>query len=152
MTFQTNRVVAVLTPLLFAPLAGAISAYAARHFPGVKVDEGQVQAIFIAGSTIAFAKAALWLKGWQDWEKGSRLVPDDVAHDLALESAGTGVPAPEAHMPSFEDQPDNEPAEPELGSGLDPDWDEDLDPDAGLDDDEPFVSPDAPPTVGAGSV
>jgi hypothetical protein len=33
-----------------------------------------------------------------------------------------------------------------------PDWDEDLDPDAGLDDDEPFVAPAAAPTVGAGSV
>jgi hypothetical protein len=39
--------VAIATPLVFAPLAGAI----------------------IAGATIAFAKSGLWLKGWQDYEK-----------------------------------------------------------------------------------
>ena len=32
-----NRTVAVLTPLLFAPLAGSISALAAEYFPGVPV-------------------------------------------------------------------------------------------------------------------
>lgn len=60
---------ALLTPLIFAPLAGSISVLAARYLPGVDIDQGSLQAIFIAGATIAFGKAAIWLKGWQDWEK-----------------------------------------------------------------------------------
>jgi hypothetical protein len=69
MIITPGRAVAFLTPLVFAPLAGAISVWAARHFPGVDIDQGSLQAIFIAGATIAFGKAAIWLKGWQDWEK-----------------------------------------------------------------------------------
>jgi hypothetical protein len=69
MTSSPNRLVAMLTPIVFAPLAGSIAVLAARYFPGVDVDQGSLQAIFIAGATIAFGKAGLWLKGWQDWEK-----------------------------------------------------------------------------------
>jgi hypothetical protein len=61
--------VAIATPLVFAPLAGAVTALAAKHAPGLEIDQGQLQAIFIAGATIAFAKSGLWLKGWQDYEK-----------------------------------------------------------------------------------
>lgn len=68
MSFAPNRVVTVLTPLVFAPLAGAVSVWAAQH-AGVNVDASSLQAIFIAGATVALAKAGLWLKGWQDWEK-----------------------------------------------------------------------------------
>ena len=64
-----NRVVTALTPLVFAPLAGAISVFAAANVPGLDIDTGQLQAVFIAGATIAFGKAALWLKGWQDFEQ-----------------------------------------------------------------------------------
>ena len=64
-----NRVVTALTPLIFAPLAGAISVFAAANVPGLEIDTGQLQAVFIAGATIAFGKAALWLKGWQEFEQ-----------------------------------------------------------------------------------
>ena len=64
-----NRVVTALTPLVFAPLAGAISVFAAAHVPGLNIDTEQLQAVFIAGATIAFGKAALWLKGWQEFEQ-----------------------------------------------------------------------------------
>src|SRR5262245_17074182 len=63
-----NRVVAVLTPLVFAPLAGSISAWLAEHFPGFNVDADQLQAVFIAGALIALAPAAQWLHGWQKYE------------------------------------------------------------------------------------
>ena len=66
MTITPGRLVAVLTPLIFAPLAASISVLAARYLPGVDIDQGSLQAIFIAGATIAFGKAAIWLKGWQD--------------------------------------------------------------------------------------
>lgn len=66
-----NRAVTALTPLVFAPLAGAISVFAASNVPGLDIDAEQLQAVFIAGATIAFGKAALWLKGWQEFEQRS---------------------------------------------------------------------------------
>jgi hypothetical protein len=86
MTVTPGRLVALLTPLIFAPLAGSISVLAARHLPGVDIDQGSLQAIFIAGATIAFGKAALWLKGWQDWEKREADAHGDIG-DLPLDHA-----------------------------------------------------------------
>ena len=63
-----NRIVAVATPLLFAPLAGAVSAWLAVHFPGFNVDRGALEEVFIAGALIALAPAAQWLHGWQKFE------------------------------------------------------------------------------------
>ena len=40
------------------------------------IDPNQLTAIFIAGATIAFGKSALWLKGWQDFEKGQQMPAD----------------------------------------------------------------------------
>ena len=71
---KPNRVVTALTPLVFAPLAGAISVFAATNVPGLNIDAEQMQAVFIAGATIAFGKAALWLKGWQDFEQRDNAV------------------------------------------------------------------------------
>jgi hypothetical protein len=79
-----NRIVAVLTPLIFAPAAGAICAYLAEHFPGVQVDEGSLQQVFVAGAAIALVPAAQWLHGWQKHEQ--RLVTNE--HEIALANAG----------------------------------------------------------------
>jgi hypothetical protein len=86
MTITPGRLVALLTPLIFAPLAGSISVLAARYLPGVNIDQGSLQAIFIAGATIAFGKAALWLKGWQDWEKREADASAEIG-DLPLDDA-----------------------------------------------------------------
>jgi hypothetical protein len=83
--FTPGRVVALLTPLVFAPAAGAISVAAAKYLPGVNVDAGQLQAIFIAGATVALGQGALWLKGWQDYEKRQALLPEGVSNDIRLE-------------------------------------------------------------------
>ena len=64
-----NRIVAFLTPLVFAPLAGVISTWAAENLPGVNVSQGAMEEIFIAGALIALAPAAQWLHGWQKWEQ-----------------------------------------------------------------------------------
>ena len=77
-----NRAVTALTPLVFAPLAGAISVFAAAHVPGLEIDTEQLQAVFIAGATIAFGKSALWLKGWQEFEQR-----DDAVATMDLEPA-----------------------------------------------------------------
>ena len=63
-----NRVVAVLTPLVFAPLAGAVAAWLAKHFPALGVSKDDLQAVFIGGALIALAPAAQWLHGWQKYE------------------------------------------------------------------------------------
>jgi hypothetical protein len=63
-----NRVVAILTPLVFAPLAGTCAAWLAEHFPGVDIPAAQLQEVFIAGALIALAPALQWLHGWQKHE------------------------------------------------------------------------------------
>lgn len=83
-----NRVVAVATPLVFAPLAGAVSAWLAAHFPGFNVDQSSLEEIFIAGALIALAPAAQWLHGWQKFEARQA----EIAKDVAVESR----PAPAA--------------------------------------------------------
>ena len=73
-----NRVVAVATPLVFAPLAGALSAWLAEHFPGFNVQQSSLEEIFIAGALIALAPAAQWLHGWQKFEaRQADLLPVD---------------------------------------------------------------------------
>jgi hypothetical protein len=111
MNIAPNRAVAVLTPLVFAPLAGAISVLVAKYAPGVDISSGSLEAVFIAGATIAFAKAGLWLKGWQQHE----LHQDGV--DAAAAPAGA------------DDEPDLGP-DPDDGEALDIDEDPDLDEDA----------------------
>ena len=76
-----NRIVALLTPLVFAPLAGVISAWAADNLPGVTLPPDKIEAVFIAGALIALAPAAQWLHGWQKYE---------ARQDEALLAASTG--------------------------------------------------------------
>jgi hypothetical protein len=96
-----NRIVAVLTPLVFAPLAGSIAAFAAHNFPGVEISESSLTQVFIAGALIAFAKAAQWTRGWQRYEE---------RHD----AADAPAPDPYALPPLAEDAP----AEPSWGDLL----------------------------------
>lgn len=65
--FPPNRVVVLLTPLVFAPAAGYISALVAKQVPGVHLDSAEVAGVFVAGGTAAVVKAYKWLDGWQKW-------------------------------------------------------------------------------------
>jgi hypothetical protein len=76
-----NRIVALLTPLVFAPLAGVISTWAANNLPGVTLPPDKIEEVFIAGALIALAPAAQWLHGWQKYE---------ARQDEALLAASTG--------------------------------------------------------------
>jgi hypothetical protein len=76
-----NRIVALLTPLVFAPLAGVVSAWAADNLPGVSLPADKVEEVFIAGALIALAPAAQWLHGWQKYE---------ARQDAAIAAAATG--------------------------------------------------------------
>jgi hypothetical protein len=111
MAIAPNRAVAVLTPLVFAPLAGTISVFVARHVPGVEIDGASLQAIFIAGATIAFGKAGLWLKGWQEHEKIEAAMP--------------------AAVPDEDDADLGDEPEPELEPEMDMDLEDDLEPAVG---------------------
>lgn len=64
-----NRIVVLLTPLVFAPLAGFIAVQAAKlgiDLPKDKVLKVVVEdSAFVLGALIAWAKAHHWLTGWQ---------------------------------------------------------------------------------------
>ena len=121
MGISPNRLVAVLTPLVFAPLAGTVSVLAAEHLPGLDIDRDQLQQIFIAGALIAFGKAGIWLKGWQDWEKSQSAVPEDVVNDVALAaSTEAGAESDGDYDLSMAD------ADPDLDPGYEDDDDESL--------------------------
>jgi hypothetical protein len=84
-----NRIVALLTPLVFAPAAGAISAWLAQHFPGVDVSAGDLQQIFVAGALVALVPAAQWLHGWQKHEAREA----DADHAVELATAAAAQPS-----------------------------------------------------------
>jgi hypothetical protein len=96
-----NRIVALLTPLVFAPLAGAIATWVADNLPGVQVPQSALQEVFIAGALIALAPAAQWLHGWQKWEqREAEAVAVAEAADAELEELE------ELEVPTFEDEED----------------------------------------------
>lgn len=68
--FPPNRVVVLLTPLVFAPAAGFVTVWVGRHFPGLPAfSSAQLMALFVTGALIALAKAYAWLNGWQKHEE-----------------------------------------------------------------------------------
>lgn len=99
---QPNRVVAILTPLVFAPLAGYITLKLADA--GIHLGGGQealiVQGlIFALGVLIAWLKSQQWLKGWQKWEERADEMTNgalDEAMQKFLEELAhkTGTPLP----------------------------------------------------------
>jgi hypothetical protein len=106
-----NRFVALLTPLVFAPLAGFVSTWAAEHMPGVDIPPDKLEQVFIAGALIALAPAAQWLHGWQKHEARE-------AEALAAAATGFGMvpvamadepaPAPEDEVGMADEDVDEE--------------------------------------------
>lgn len=68
-TFPPNRIVVLLTPLVFVPAAGAVSAWVAEHFPGISLSEEAVIGFAVAGALSALTAAYKWLDGWQQHER-----------------------------------------------------------------------------------
>jgi hypothetical protein len=99
-----NRIVALLTPLIFAPLAGAIATWAADNLPGVQVPQSALEEVFIAGALIALAPAVQWLHGWQKWEQreADAAVAAEAADAAMLEQV-------ELTEPSFDDEDFDDP-------------------------------------------
>ena len=94
-----NRVVAILTPLVFAPAAGAVSAWAADSFPGVDLSQERLTNIFIAGALVALAPALQWLHGWQKYEEREAKAESEV------QAAGAAAAAPALVEPVSEPGP-----------------------------------------------
>lgn len=80
-----NRVVALATPL-FAAAAGWVATWLADNVPGVSIDEGALEEIFIAGALAVLAPALQWLYGWQKFEAR------EAEAQVAAEKAEAGVP------------------------------------------------------------
>lgn len=63
-----NRRVVLLTPV-FSAVAGILSAWLARHFPGLPTPTNeQLTYVEIAGFAVATTTAGQWLKGHQKYE------------------------------------------------------------------------------------
>jgi hypothetical protein len=88
--FPPNRIVVILTPLVFMPLAGSITAWAAVHFPGLKLSEGLVIGLGGAAALGALTLAYKWLDQWQHHE--NIYVQTDLETQL-----DSFVDSPEAH-------------------------------------------------------
>ena len=116
-----NRVVAVLTPLVFAPAAGAITAWIANNIPGAEISAQNLEEVFIGGALIGLAPAAQWLHGWQKYE--ARKADQETAVELATAPAtvlGAGVAPEVADQAEDFEAEDFEPSEAE-------DFEEDFD-------------------------
>jgi hypothetical protein len=115
-----NRIVAVLTPLVFAPLAGAVSAWLANNVPGAEVSSKSLEEVFIGGALIALAPAAQWLHGWQKYE--ARQADQESAIELANLANPPASTAPEElEEPIEPEEPD------ELDAAVESDEFDDLD-------------------------
>lgn len=97
-----NRIVVLLTPLIFVPAAGFVSAWVAKNIPGVTLDPALVAGAFVAGGAAALTTAYRWLDGWQQRE--ARLARWDPGHDRrrpnrrpkASVNGGAAISPPEA--------------------------------------------------------
>ena len=125
-----NRIVAVLTPLVFAPAAGAVSAWVAKHAPGVELSTQELTNIFIAGALVALAPAAQWLHGWQKYEQREAETERAVAVAAAVPAPAVVAYAPEEAGDDYYDELDA------------------LEADGGEDDEDPLIGAVAAGTEG----
>jgi hypothetical protein len=139
-----NRIVAVLTPIVFAPAAGYAASWLAQHAPGVDIKQSDLQQIFIAGALIGLAPAAQWLHGWQKHEARQSQAEHEI--ELAVASGGAQPVLAAAPMPAQDLGEVDELAGLEGLDDLgdlddldDPDLDDDLDLDLAAGDGEPVA-------------
>lgn len=68
-----GRIVVLLTPL-FVGIAGLITAWVGKHFPGVEIDGTELSALFVAGALAAGGAVIKWLDNRGKYEQGIQLV------------------------------------------------------------------------------
>jgi hypothetical protein len=99
-----NRIVALLTPLVFAPLAGVVSTWAADNLPGVTLPADKLEEVFIAGALIALAPAAQWLHGWQKYEQRQEEAITAAATGFGVTSVVAEAPPPEEDLDLLDEE------------------------------------------------
>jgi hypothetical protein len=100
-----NRIVAVMTPLVFAPLAGAVATWIADNVPGTTISASSLEEVFIGGALIGLAPAAQWLHGWQKYE--AREAEKESTIELANATAATSAAQGGEMEVDFEDFEDD---------------------------------------------
>jgi hypothetical protein len=105
-----NRIVAVLTPLVFAPLSGAVATWIADRVPGIEITDTELTGIFVGGALIALAPALQWLHGWQKFEAREAEIQRavEVAHASAAPAALSASEVDDEFDDEFDDEYDDE--------------------------------------------
>jgi hypothetical protein len=67
--FPPNRVVALLTPLVFVPASAFVSAWVAKNIPSAHLNPAEVSGAFVVGGLAAVTATYKWLDGWQKHEE-----------------------------------------------------------------------------------
>lgn len=128
---KPNRIVALITPVA-ALAAGACATWLAQHFPGIDINQGSLQSVFVAGAVVALAPAAQWLHGWQKYEAREA----DAANAIKLGMLAAAPVAPPASAQDGSDAIDGLADLDDLGSVDDLDELDELDDDLLAEDDE----------------
>ncbi len=63
--FPPNRIVALLTPIVFVPASAWASAWLGKNLPGVQFAPEVITGFGVAGALAALTTAYKWLDGWQ---------------------------------------------------------------------------------------
>lgn len=80
--WPVNRVVTTLTPLVFVPVSGALTAWLGTHFPGLPpMDPGFVTGMFALGAASAYGAFDRWIKGWQK----DKIVPKQIVENKVIQ-------------------------------------------------------------------
>lgn len=82
------QILHLLSTFIIVPVAGFITAWVAKHFPGLPhFSKGEVSAFFMTGASSGLGLMLHYLHGWQLWERTiGRLV--DVTDTTAKTPAG----------------------------------------------------------------
>lgn len=95
-----NRLVALLTPLVFVPASAALSAWIGAHFPGLNLSEGAIIGFGTAAALAALTTAYRWMDGWQkDESRQSATAHEAELAKLEAETAKILTLIDEGHVP-----------------------------------------------------
>lgn len=91
--WPVNRVVAVLGPIVFVPIAGFLASWTAAHFPGLPaINSNWLAGIFALGAASALAAVYKWLDGWQKHEDRQHWASTASLEDIMLDEPDEELP------------------------------------------------------------
>lgn len=84
------QILHLLSVFVIIPVSGFVTAWVAKHFPGLPhFSAGQVAAFFLTGAGSALGAAIHYLHGWQLWERTVGRVVD--VEDKTVKPAASEV-------------------------------------------------------------